>query len=152
VIQAGKSSFKRPRPFLLEPRIEPVVDKPPNDAYPSGHSMWARTVGLLLADMLPEHREKIMARSDEYAFNRVVAGVHYPSDVESGKLAATALAAFLFAVPPRPFILNSRGGDSLERQATRRGPDRCRDWLCPWPCRGGVRRPRWSPPGRPSER
>jgi acid phosphatase (class A) len=99
VIQGGKRSFKRPRPFLLEPRIEPVVDKPPNDSYPSGHTMWARTVGLLLADMLPEHREQIMARSDEYAFNRVVAGVHYPSDVESGKLAATALVAFLFASP-----------------------------------------------------
>jgi acid phosphatase (class A) len=38
-----------------------------------------------------------MARADEYSFNRVVAGVHYPSDVEGGKLAGTALAAFLFA-------------------------------------------------------
>jgi acid phosphatase (class A) len=61
--------------------------------------MWARTVGLLLSNMLPEFREKIMARSDEYAYNRVVAGVHYPSDIESGKLAATALTAFLLAAP-----------------------------------------------------
>jgi acid phosphatase (class A) len=99
VIQAGKRNFDRPRPFILEPRIEPIVAKPPNASYPSGHTMWARTMGLLLADMLPEYREKIIARSDEYAFNRVVAGVHYPSDVESGKLAATALTAFLLASP-----------------------------------------------------
>ncbi len=99
VIQAGKRSFNRPRPFLLEPRIVSLVDKPPNASYPSGHTMWARTVGLLLSDMLPEYRDKIMARSDEYAFNRVVAGVHYPTDVESGKLAATALTAFLLAAP-----------------------------------------------------
>jgi acid phosphatase (class A) len=99
IIQAGKRSFDRPRPFLLEPRIVPLVDKPPNAAYPSGHTMWARTMGLLLADMLPEYREKIMARADEYAFNRVVAGVHYPSDIESGKLAGTALTAFLMAAP-----------------------------------------------------
>lgn len=99
VVQAGKRSFDRPRPFLLESRIVPIVDKPPNASYPSGHTMWARTMGLLLSDMLPEHREKIMARADEYAFNRVVAGVHYPSDVESGKLAATALTAFLMASP-----------------------------------------------------
>jgi acid phosphatase (class A) len=99
VVQAGKRSFDRPRPFLLEPRIVPIVDKPPNASYPSGHTMWARTMGLLLSDMLPEHREKIMARADEYAFNRVVAGVHYPTDVESGKLAATALTAFLMAAP-----------------------------------------------------
>jgi acid phosphatase (class A) len=99
VIQAGKRSFARPRPFVLEPKIEPVIDKPPNDSYPSGHTMWARAVGLLLADMLPEYREKLMARADEYSYNRVVAGVHYPSDVESGKLAGTALTAFLFASP-----------------------------------------------------
>jgi acid phosphatase (class A) len=99
VVQAGKRSFDRPRPFLLEPRIVPLVDKPANASYPSGHTMWARTMGLLLADMLPEHREKILARADEYAYNRVVAGVHYPTDVESGKLAATALTAFLMAAP-----------------------------------------------------
>src|SRR5262245_44849970 len=79
VVQAGKRGFKRPRPFLLEPRIEPIVKKPTNDSYPSGHSMWARVVGLLLADMLPEYADKIMARADDYAFHRVVAGVHYPS-------------------------------------------------------------------------
>ena len=99
VVQAGKRSFKRPRPFVIEPRIQPVVDKPPNESYPSGHTMWARTVGLLLSDMVPEFRGAIMARADEYSFNRVVAGVHYPSDVDAGKLAGTALAAFLFASP-----------------------------------------------------
>jgi len=99
VVQAGKRGFKRPRPFVLEPRIEPIVRKPTNDSYPSGHAMWSRVVGLVLADMLPEHADKIMARADQYASHRVVAGVHYPSDVEAGKHAGTALAAFLFASP-----------------------------------------------------
>jgi len=99
VVQAGKRGFKRPRPFVLEPRIEPVIKKPTNDSYPSGHAMWSRVVGLLLADMLPEYGEKIMPRADEFAFHRVVAGVHYPSDVEAGKHAGTALAAFLLASP-----------------------------------------------------
>jgi acid phosphatase (class A) len=61
--------------------------------------MWSRVVGLLLADMLPEYRARIMARADEFASHRVVAGVHYPTDVEAGKHAGTALAAFLFASP-----------------------------------------------------
>lgn len=99
VVQAGKRGFKRPRPFVLEPRIEPIVKKPTNDSYPSGHAMWSRVVGLLLADMLPELSDRIMARADDYASHRVVAGVHYPSDVEAGKHAGTALAAFLFASP-----------------------------------------------------
>jgi acid phosphatase (class A) len=29
----------------------------------------------------------------------VIAGVHYPSDIEAGKLAGTALTAFLLASP-----------------------------------------------------
>jgi acid phosphatase (class A) len=99
VVQAGKRGFKRPRPFVLESRIEPIVRKPTNDSYPSGHAMWSRVIGLVLADMLPEYSDKIMARADEYASHRVIAGVHYPSDVEAGKHAGTALAAFLFASP-----------------------------------------------------
>ena len=99
VVQAGKRGFKRPRPFVLEPRIEPIVKKPTNDSYPSGHAMWSRVVGLVLADMLPEYSDKIMARADDFAGHRVVAGVHYPSDVDAGKHAGTALAAFLFASP-----------------------------------------------------
>jgi len=97
VVQAGKRGFKRPRPFVLEPRIVPIIKKPTNDSYPSGHAMWSRVVGLILADMLPEYADKIMVRADDFAFHRVVAGVHYPSDVEAGKHAGTALAAFLFA-------------------------------------------------------
>ena len=99
VVQAGKRSFMRPRPFVLDTRIQPILKEPTNASYPSGHALWSRVVGLLLADMLPEYREKIMARADDFAFHRVVAGVHYPSDVEAGKFAGTALAAFLFAAP-----------------------------------------------------
>jgi acid phosphatase (class A) len=109
VVQAGKRGFQRPRPFVLEPRIEPIIKKPTNDSYPSGHAMWSRVVGLLLADMLPEYGEKIMARADDFAFHRVVAGVHYPSDVEAGKHAGTALAAFLLVSPAfQPDYLEAR--------------------------------------------
>lgn len=99
VMGGVKQRFARPRPVRLEPRLEPVVSTPPNGSYPSGHTTWSRTVGLVLAAMIPERSSEIMKRADEYAFNRVVAGVHYPSDVEGGKLAGTALAAFLFASP-----------------------------------------------------
>ena len=42
---------------------------------------------------------QLLARADDYGRNRVIAGVHYPSDVESGRLAATVFAAFLFVSP-----------------------------------------------------
>jgi acid phosphatase (class A) len=99
IVGTGKDRFARPRPFVLEPRLRPVVEKPPNGAYPSGHTVWGHTVGLVLSEMVPERRAQLMTRAEEYANNRVVAGVHYPSDIESGRMAATAFAAALFASP-----------------------------------------------------
>ena len=46
---------------------------------------------ILLAAMVPEKRAEIFARGWEYGENRLVAGVHFPSDIESGRIAATAV-------------------------------------------------------------
>ncbi len=99
VVAPAKRAFARPRPFAVEPRLAPVTERPPSGSYPSGHSVWAYTTALVLADMVPERRAQLIARADEYAHNRNIAGVHYPSDVEAGKLAGTALAAMLFTCP-----------------------------------------------------
>lgn len=98
-MQPAKDAYGRPRPFLTEPRLSPVVDLAPSASYPSGHSTWAVACAIVLADMVPERRAQIFARADEYAHNREVAGVHYPSDVAAGHLAGTALAAELFNSP-----------------------------------------------------
>jgi acid phosphatase (class A) len=45
--------------------------------------------------MVPEKSPQIFARGREYGENRVVAGVHFPSDIEGGRLSATAIAAAL---------------------------------------------------------
>lgn len=99
VLEPAKRDFARPRPFAIEPRLAPIVARPSSGSYPSGHSMWAYTTALVLADMVPERRARLLARADQYARNRTVAGVHYPSDVEAGRLAGTALAAMLFTCP-----------------------------------------------------
>lgn len=95
----AKDAFGRPRPFTTEPRLAPVVPRPSSASYPSGHSTWAVACAIVLADMVPERRTEIFARADEYAHNREVGGVHYPSDVAAGHLAGTALATQLFGSP-----------------------------------------------------
>lgn len=99
VVRPAKDYYARVRPYETEPKLAPVISRVSSLSYPSGHSMWAWTAGLVLADMLPEKRTEILARAAEFAQNRVVAGVHYPSDVAEGRVAGSVLAAFLFASP-----------------------------------------------------
>ena len=98
-LNGAKDAFGRPRPFVTEKRLQPVVARPPTASYPSGHSTWAVACAIVLSDMVPERRAQIFARADEYAYNREVGGVHYPSDVAAGHLAGTALAASLLQTP-----------------------------------------------------
>ena len=100
VSSAAKREFARPRPFTVDRRLDPIIARPPSASYPSGHSTWAYVTALVLADMVPERRAQLLARADEYAHNRSVAGVHYPTDVEAGRLAGTTLAALLFTCQP----------------------------------------------------
>lgn len=100
ILGPAKREFARPRPFTIEPRLHPVTARPHSLSYPSGHATWAYTTALVLADMVPERRRQLLARAGEYAYDRNVAGVHYPSDVDAGRLAGTALAVMLFSCRP----------------------------------------------------
>ncbi|TIU09915.1 MAG: phosphatase PAP2 family protein, partial [Mesorhizobium sp.] len=68
-------------------------------SWPSGHATVGTMMGIILSDMVPEKRAEIMARAAEYAHNRVVGGIHYPSDVEMGKISGSAIAAVLLSRP-----------------------------------------------------
>jgi acid phosphatase (class A) len=114
-MNTAKDAFGRPRPFATESRLAPVVPKPPSASYPSGHTTWAIAAAIVLADMVPERRTQIFARADEYAHNREVGGVHYPSDVAGGQLAGTALAQDLFNSPR--FVADELAAGAELRQA-----------------------------------
>jgi len=91
LVKAAKLFFNRPRPFLVDPAIKPIIKQPPDASYPSGHSTFAYTVAIILANMLPEKAAAIFDRAGIYAHNRVVASVHYPADVEAGRIAGSVI-------------------------------------------------------------
>jgi len=64
-------------------------------SYPSSHATRGQLTAIILANMVPEKSAQIYARGREYGENRIVAGVHFPSDIEGGRLSATAIAAVL---------------------------------------------------------
>jgi acid phosphatase (class A) len=88
---AAKNFFKRTRPFVVDPEIKIIVVQAPDFSYPSNHSTFGNEAGILLAEMVPENAVAIFARGAEYAHNRVVAGVHFPTDVEAGRISASVI-------------------------------------------------------------
>jgi acid phosphatase (class A) len=95
VVDPAKDVWKRPRPHQLSDLVKPVVKLSSSGSWPSGHATVGTMMGIILSDMVPEKRAEIMARASEYANNRVVAGIHYRSDVEMGKIAGSVIAAVL---------------------------------------------------------
>jgi acid phosphatase (class A) len=64
-------------------------------SYPSGHSTFGAMTAILLANMVPEKRNELFVRGWDYGQSRVVGGVHFPTDVESGRIEATAMVALM---------------------------------------------------------
>lgn len=95
-VKDAKLYWRRARPPVMSDQVHPLSKEKPDDwSYPSGHSTFGYTTAILLANMVPEKRAAIFSRADLYAQHRVVMGVHYPSDVEAGRLAGTVIGAQL---------------------------------------------------------
>jgi acid phosphatase (class A) len=97
---ALKSEFKRPRPYQFDHTLHPVCETvaQPN-SYPSGHSIVSYLDALVLIRIVPEKSREIFERADDYAHNRMVCGVHYPSDLAAGHEVAYVVFGYLMAQP-----------------------------------------------------
>jgi len=96
----AKTGFARVRPYNLDNTLHPVcATKTKDDSYPSGHATTGYLMALTLVEMVPDKRDQILARADDYANNRLVCGVHYRSDVEASKLLAYTIHAVMANKP-----------------------------------------------------
>lgn len=95
-----KALFKRPRPYQFDSTLHPVckTTTEPN-SYPSGHTLSGYLEAFTLAQMVPEKRREILERADDYAHNRLVCGVHYPSDIAASRNAAYAVFGYMLGTP-----------------------------------------------------
>lgn len=97
---ALKAVFQRPRPYQTDKTLHPACElTEAANSYPSGHALTGYMEGLTLAELVPEKRTEILARADEYAHNRLVCGVHYPSDVEASRRVAYLVFGYMMATP-----------------------------------------------------
>ena len=82
----AKHKYKRPRPYLANMAIKPCIGLEKSFAYPSGHTLMAHLFARVLSKVYPEREDRFMARAAQYALNRVIGGVHHPSDVQASIL------------------------------------------------------------------
>lgn len=92
VTEEAKAHWDRTRPYDLDPAVKPAVDKPGNASYPSGHATLGYAWAIVLEQLFPEKKTELLIRADEIGLDRIIAGVHYHSDVVAGKKLGEAIA------------------------------------------------------------
>ena len=97
----AKNRWQRLRPFRIDPGETCEDKKELGDSYdyPSGHTTKGWTLGLVLADVLPDRANPILARARAYGESRIVCRVHNFSAVENGRLGATVTMATVRQTP-----------------------------------------------------
>ena len=98
-VAAAKGAHRRPRPYAADGRVRPAVPPEPTASFPSGHATRGALLAAVLAELAPDRREAVLARGAQIGHDRVIAGVHYPSDVAAGEKLGLAVAEALLADP-----------------------------------------------------
>ena len=97
IYSGAKAKFNRQRPYAYYNEgtlIPEKEEKHRNEgSYPSGHTVFFWTSALLLSDISQsnEAMEKLLARGYEFGQSRVIAGYHWQSDVDAGRMAGSVL-------------------------------------------------------------
>lgn len=91
-----KLVFQRPRPFDAFNELVPLVDKPTDYSFPSGHTASAFICAFMVNDGLPKkYSILIIILAILAAFSRLYVGVHYPTDILAGIILAYIVYKFM---------------------------------------------------------
>jgi membrane-associated phospholipid phosphatase len=88
----AKYTYNRPHPSQVDSSVAALIDTPNSPSYPSEHAVAAGAASTILAYLFPDNAAAFAAQAEEAAQSRLLAGVHYPSDVEAGLELGRAVA------------------------------------------------------------
>jgi len=99
----AKHTYNRMRPFTLNnaPICTPqwAEELRHNGSYPSGHTSLGWAWALILAELVPERADAILARGIAYGESRIVCNVHWYSDVLAGRMMGASAVALMHDNP-----------------------------------------------------
>lgn len=90
--EAAKRNWKRLRPFQIDrgPVCQSKIELAKSYDYPSGHAAHGWTIGMIMADLMPDRASQLLSRARAYGESRIVCGAHNMSAVEASQLGVTA--------------------------------------------------------------
>ena len=91
VFKALKSLSQRPRPCQLEPHCWSTILPPDRFSFPSGHTMTAFSIALVVSYFYPSLEATLFFAAISIAISRIVLGMHFLSDVLAGMVLGVAL-------------------------------------------------------------
>lgn len=87
-----KHLVARSRPFDVIAALHPLISKPTDYSFPSGHTACSFAVGFLLFRKLPKKFDiPCLLLAILIGFSRIYVGVHYPSDVIAGAVSGIVI-------------------------------------------------------------
>lgn len=102
-VKKAKKHHARKRPFVQFGEATSVPEHEEmmraSGSYPSGHTAMGWSAALVLSEINPHRAEQLIARGYEYGESRIIAGYHYHTDVDAGRMSAAAAVAVLHANP-----------------------------------------------------
>lgn len=134
LVDRAKAGFNRPRPFAGEPLATARLcltgaartTTASHASYPSGTGTGTWLFALVLADAAPDRAAALFSRARDLSQSRVICRVHYPTDLEAGRLLASAVYGRLTAEPAfRADLAAARIELAAARAATTAPPAGC---------------------------
>ncbi len=99
--RSAKKHYNRVRPFMYFKtstcNSKQEGELSTNGSYPSGHTAMGWAEALVLAEINPGRQDVILKRGYEIGQSRVICGYHWQSDVDAGRVMASAVVARLHA-------------------------------------------------------
>src|SRR5262249_32245594 len=78
----------------------PIMNLVDSPSFPSGHTTYGYMGSIVLAVLVPDRYQEMIARGAEYGNDRILMGAHYAMDVLAGRTLATYDLAHLLANDP----------------------------------------------------
>lgn len=91
VFKALKRLSQRPRPCQIEPHCWSKVLPPDRFSFPSGHTMTAFSVAVVISFFYPSLEGMLFFMAVSIAISRIVLGMHFLSDVLAGVVLGVVL-------------------------------------------------------------